>query len=57
MIATPVDFSGTPWAARTMAPRLGEHTGEILRSLGRSDSEIEALEAAGIVRQGVPASA
>lgn len=57
MIATPVDFSGTPWAARTMAPRLGEHTGEILRSLGRSDSEIEALEAAGIVRRGVPASA
>ena len=57
MIATPVDFSGTPWAARTMAPRLGEHTGEILRSLGRSDAEIEALEAAGIVRRDVPASA
>ena len=33
-----------------MAPRLGEHSDEILRSLGRSDAEIEALIAAGVVR-------
>jgi crotonobetainyl-CoA:carnitine CoA-transferase CaiB-like acyl-CoA transferase len=30
MIATPVDFSGTPWAPRSVAPGLGEHTDEIL---------------------------
>ena len=29
--------------------RLGEHTDEILRSLGRSETEIEALIAAGVV--------
>jgi len=28
---------------------LGEHSEEILRSLGRSDAEIEALTAAGVV--------
>ncbi len=49
MVATPVDFSGTAWAPRSMAPRLGEHSEEILRSLGRSDAAIEALVAAGVV--------
>jgi len=49
MVATPVDFSGTAWEPRSTAPRLGEHTDEILRSLGRSDAEIEALVAAGVV--------
>ena len=35
MLATPADFSGTPWAPRSLAPRLGEHTAEVLRELGR----------------------
>lgn len=33
MIATPVDFHGTRWAPRSVAPRLGEHTEEILAEL------------------------
>lgn len=33
MIATPADFHGTPWAVRTRAPRLGEHTEEVRREL------------------------
>ncbi len=49
MVATPVDFSHTAWAPTGMAPRLGEHSDEILRSLGRSDSEIDALVATGVV--------
>ena len=49
MVATPVDFSATAWAPQGMAPRLGEHSQEILRSLGRSDAEIAALLAAGSV--------
>ena len=50
MVATPVDFSATAWAPQGMAPRLGEHSDEILRSLGRSQAEIEALLATGAVR-------
>jgi crotonobetainyl-CoA:carnitine CoA-transferase CaiB-like acyl-CoA transferase len=33
MIASPVDFHGTPWAVRTRAPKLGEHTDEVLAEL------------------------
>jgi crotonobetainyl-CoA:carnitine CoA-transferase CaiB-like acyl-CoA transferase len=33
MVATPADFHGTPWAARSIAPRLGEHTDEVLAEL------------------------
>ncbi|MGH3562654.1 MAG: CaiB/BaiF CoA transferase family protein, partial [Mycobacterium sp.] len=29
MVATPADFHGTPWAPRSTAPELGEHTDEI----------------------------
>src|SRR5258705_1796100 len=33
MVATPADFHGTPWAPRSAAPTLGEHTDEILAEL------------------------
>jgi crotonobetainyl-CoA:carnitine CoA-transferase CaiB-like acyl-CoA transferase len=33
MIASPVDFHGTPWSVRTRAPRLGEHSDEIRAEL------------------------
>lgn len=36
MVATPADFHGTPWAPRSVAPRLGEHTDEILAELKKS---------------------
>ncbi len=49
MIASPADFEGTPWAPRWIAPRLGEHTREVLRELGKSDEDIEALEKVGAV--------
>jgi crotonobetainyl-CoA:carnitine CoA-transferase CaiB-like acyl-CoA transferase len=35
MIATPVDFHGTPWQPRAKAPAIGEHTEEILAELYR----------------------
>ena len=53
MIATPADFAGTPWAARSTAPNLGQHTVEILTELGRGD-QIDALVDAGAI--GTPAS-
>jgi crotonobetainyl-CoA:carnitine CoA-transferase CaiB-like acyl-CoA transferase len=33
MVATPADFHGTPWAPRSTAPNLGQHTDEILAEL------------------------
>ena len=33
MVATPADFHGTPWAPRSAAPSVGEHTAEILAEL------------------------
>jgi len=38
MIATPVDFDGTPWAPRSVAPELGEHTDEVLAELNAQRS-------------------
>ncbi|KUH98409.1 CoA-transferase [Mycolicibacterium acapulense] len=36
MVASPADFSGTPWEPRSAAPRLGEHTDEIVAELKTS---------------------
>ncbi len=38
MVATPAEFHGTPSAPRFRAPRLGEHTDEVLGELKRADS-------------------
>ena len=47
--ATPVDFHGTPWAARSMAPEHGEHTDEVLAELGRDATSIQQLRDKGAV--------
>ncbi|WP_289014344.1 CoA transferase [uncultured Methylobacterium sp.] len=39
----PVSFSGSTFAISRHAPRLGEHTEEVLREIGLSGTEIEAL--------------
>ena len=55
MIASPADFHGTPWAPRWIAPKLGEHTTEILTELGRSEDDIDSLVALGAVaREAAP---
>jgi crotonobetainyl-CoA:carnitine CoA-transferase CaiB-like acyl-CoA transferase len=47
--ATPVDFEGTPWAPRAMAPGHGEHTDEILAELGHPRERIDALREKGVL--------
>jgi len=47
--ATPVDFEGTPWAPRFMAPEHGQHTEEVLNEIGRSSTEINALRTNGVI--------
>jgi crotonobetainyl-CoA:carnitine CoA-transferase CaiB-like acyl-CoA transferase len=51
MLATPADFHGTPVAPRFRAPRLAEHSRDVLSELGRTDAEIEQLIADGVVAQ------
>jgi crotonobetainyl-CoA:carnitine CoA-transferase CaiB-like acyl-CoA transferase len=46
---TPIELSETPGAYRRPAPRLGEHTDEILASLGYAAGEIAALGETGVV--------
>ena len=48
-VASPVDFHGTPWAPRWMAPDAGSHTDEVLAELGRDDQDIAQLRATGVV--------
>ena len=46
LVAQPCEITGFDRAIRTATPDLGEHTNEILRSLGHSAEEIEKLKAA-----------
>jgi crotonobetainyl-CoA:carnitine CoA-transferase CaiB-like acyl-CoA transferase len=46
---TPIELSETPGTYRHPAPRLGEHTEEILKSLGYGGAEIAALRAERVI--------
>ncbi|MFT8246780.1 CaiB/BaiF CoA transferase family protein [Roseomonas sp. BN140053] len=50
-VGLPAKLSGTPGSLRRHAPRLGEHTREVLLEAGCSEAEIVALEAEQPVRR------
>ncbi|MER3420436.1 MAG: hypothetical protein C4290_07890 [Chloroflexota bacterium] len=50
MVGPPVHMSRTPLRPQGAAPALGQHTDEILRSLGYEDGQISELRRRGIVR-------
>jgi crotonobetainyl-CoA:carnitine CoA-transferase CaiB-like acyl-CoA transferase len=49
-LGCPLHFSATPTRIDRPAPRLGEHTREVLRECGYGDADIDALAAAGVVQ-------
>ena len=51
MVGVPVKLGKTPGRIRSMAPRLGEHTRQVLREHGFSEDETARLEAEGVIRQ------
>lgn len=50
-LGMPAKLSATPAGIRRPAPVLGEHSRELLREIGRSDTEIDDILAAGVVSQ------
>ncbi len=50
VLGLPTTLSRTPGAVRTAAPEKGAHTGEILRDLGLSESDIQQLQTDGVIQ-------
>ena len=42
-------LSATPGAIRSQAPKLGEHTAEVLTEIGYSDADIANLKQANVI--------
>ena len=49
VVGIPIKMSDTPGSIRTAPPMLGEHTKEILESLGYVEAEIEEMRKTGII--------
>jgi crotonobetainyl-CoA:carnitine CoA-transferase CaiB-like acyl-CoA transferase len=49
MVATPVDFAGTPWSPRSVAPEFAQHTEEVLLELGYDWDRIIELKDLGAI--------
>jgi crotonobetainyl-CoA:carnitine CoA-transferase CaiB-like acyl-CoA transferase len=49
-IATPTKFSATPTTIKSPSPLFGEHTNEILYSMGYTDEKVEQLREYGVIK-------
>ncbi len=49
LVASPINMEGTPKKIRSATPEAGEHTKEILKTVGYSDADIEALKQKGVI--------
>jgi len=49
MVASPVDFSGTPWVPRSMPPEFAQHTEDVLLELGYDWEQIIGLKDSGAI--------
>jgi crotonobetainyl-CoA:carnitine CoA-transferase CaiB-like acyl-CoA transferase len=49
MVATPIDFGGTPWSPRSMPPEYAQHTEEVLLELGYDWDRIIELKERGAI--------
>lgn len=56
LASNPIGLKRPPAALRRLAPRLGEHTREVLHELGFDGEEVSRLLARDVVRQWAPAS-
>jgi len=48
-IAAPIYFTATPGVMRSAAPLLGQHTAEVLHSLGTGEADLSFLRADGVI--------
>ncbi len=49
VVNSPLNLSGVPKGVRSPVPDAGAHTAEVLRSVGYSDSEIDAMRSKGVI--------
>lgn len=49
LVNTPVKFSESTPGIRSPPPTLGQHTSEVLRTLGYTEEEVEEMRGAGVV--------
>ena len=49
LVNTPIKYSHSTPSIRTPPPLLGQHTNEVLKHLGLSESKIETLKNEGVV--------
>ncbi|MCK5552137.1 MAG: CoA transferase, partial [Deltaproteobacteria bacterium] len=48
-VGFPIKFSETPSRIRLPSPGYGEHTTEVIRELGYTETDIERLEKSGVI--------